>query len=369
MSRIVTSESVLKTTLTDPSTNGCRTLYLAAGGTAKATTRYRTQQYLAPLRERGFHVDQLDPLEAGRRSWESLPQYDVVVVQKRLPSRLDIARIRKRARKLVYEFDDAVMFRSSRHAGWRDETWWSRWRQYSMTRQARFRAICAAADVVIAGSGHLLDHARQWSRRSVLIPTAVDLSHYPSPRVHGDETSVRLVWIGGRSSLGYLLRLGSVLEHIDRNGPDVSLRVICKTEESREALGAFDFRGHLRVEHVEWHPETEVDELCSSDIGLAPLSDDSWARGKCGCKVLQYFAAGLPVLCSPVGANAVLVRDGVSGYHVRSDGEWSARLGQLTHDPARRQAMGMAGREAVRQRYSVEAQLPILTNLLRSLTA
>ena len=143
MSHIATSERPSKATLTDPNTKRYRALFLAAGGTAKATTRYRTLQYLAPLRERGFCVD---PLEARCRSWELLSHYDVVVVQKRLPSRLDISRIRKYAKKLVYDFAAAVMYRSSRHTGGRDETPWSRWRHCSMTRHARFRAICAAAD-------------------------------------------------------------------------------------------------------------------------------------------------------------------------------------------------------------------------------
>ena len=355
--------------MADSDTNGHRVLYLANEGAAKATTRYRTLQYLAPLRERGFDAAHLDPSEAGRQSWEPLSRYDVVVLQKRLPNRRDIAGIRKHARKLVYDFDDAVMFRSSRHSGWREETLWRRWRQYSITRRARFRAICAAADVVIAGSEHLLDHAQRWSQRSVLIPTTVDLSLYSEPRTHGDEESVTLAWIGGKSSLGYLRGLRSVLEQINQSGPDLRLKVICRPDESRKALNGLDSPGHLTIQHVEWQLETEVGELCSSDIGLAPLSNDCWARGKCGCKVLQYFAAGLPVLCSPVGANSEIVRDGVSGYHLRSDEEWIARLGELAQDAARRQAMGRAGRETVRQRYSVEAQLPPLVALFRSLTA
>jgi glycosyltransferase involved in cell wall biosynthesis len=113
-----------------------------------------------------------------------------------------------------------------------------------------------------------------------------------------------------------------------------------------------------------WRPGEERADLCSFRVGIMPLPDDPWTRGKCGVKLLQYMAAGVPVVCSPVGANAEIVQDGVNGYLARGDDEWVSRIDELLADPARCRELGAAGRRTVEERYSTAAQLDRLLAVL-----
>ena len=113
-----------------------------------------------------------------------------------------------------------------------------------------------------------------------------------------------------------------------------------------------------------WSLAAELDDLRSFDVGIMPLPDDPWTRGKCGVKVLQYFAAGVPVVCSPVGTNLELVAHGHNGYFARSEDEWVERLMDLLVDEAKRRQFGRAGREVVAARYSVQGNVGKLITAL-----
>jgi glycosyltransferase involved in cell wall biosynthesis len=134
----------------------------------------------------------------------------------------------------------------------------------------------------------------------------------------------------------YLKELRNVLEEIGSRFSDVVLRIICDD---------FFNLDNMEVEKRQWSEETQFLDLAESDIGLAPLPDNRFTRGKCGFKILQYAAAGLPVIASPVGVNAEYVSDGVTGFHAASALEWTERIGRAIKDPQRRKSMGLAARQ------------------------
>ena len=225
---------------------------------------------------------------------ESAATADAVLFQRYLPSRRWLRRIRVRAKRLVYDFDDAILYAESTRGRPRLllQRWW------------RFRAMMRCCDAVTAGNSYLAELAQREA------PRVASASCRPPWRWHAtilsrlDPRSAPVVgWIGGRWTLPYLAQLRRPLEKLSAEIAGLTLRVI--------ADQAPDL-GRTRVELVPWAAETEVRELQRLRAGLAPLPDDAWTRGKCGLRLLQYLAAGVPAVASPVGIQAEIVRAGAA---------------------------------------------------------
>ena len=131
---------------------------------------------------------------------------------------------------------------------------------------------------------------------------------------------------------------------------------------------AYDLPG-VDVEALPWRSETEIDDLAQIDIGLMPLPDDNWSKGKCGLKALQYMALGVPSICSPVGVNSTMITDGKNGYLAAGPAEWIEKIKLLMHSPELRQKLGRAGRETVEQEYSATVVAPRVLEVFRSAAA
>jgi len=308
-----------------------------------AGSRYRVLQYLPYLKAQGVDATALEMPKGTRARWsafKSLGEYDVVLVQKRLLGPLTLRQLRRQARRLVYDLDDAVMFRDS-----------TRGATKSWTRGRRFAAMAKAADLVIAGNDYLAELAREHARQVVVIPTAVDVSAYPTKRERPAGGQVTLGWIGGGSTLPYLEQISPALEALGERHANVRLKIVCNR--------FLDLR-RMPVEKKVWRLEDEVPDLQSFDIGVMPLADDAWTRGKCGFKILQYGASFVPTVCSPVGANCQIVTDGVSGYWARTTDEWVDRLERLIGNLALRDTFGRAGRARVEAEYSTAVNGPRL---------
>jgi glycosyltransferase involved in cell wall biosynthesis len=167
---------------------------------------------------------------------------------------------------------------------------------------------------------------------------------------------VILGWIGSRGTLKYLKEIAPALEALGKRFPGVKLKIV--------ADDFFDLE-HLPVIKKSWSAADEIADLHSFDIGLMPLTDDVWTLGKCGFKLLQCMAVGLPVVCSPVGANRQIVTDGVEGFWASSHAEWVEKIVALINDASLARAMGRRGREKVLQAYSLQANAPLLIQALR----
>ena len=151
-----------------------------------------------------------------------------------------------------------------------------------------------------------------------------------------------LAWVGSSSTAKYLEGILPTLESAAERVQNLRLRIIADFTLSSDAIP---------VEECPWSQETEVSGLLRADIGVAPLTDDSWTRGKCGLKILQYMAAGLPVVASDVGVHGELIEDGVTGFCVSTTEQWIDAIAQLAANPERREQMGMAGRKRAREMF------------------
>ena len=243
------------------------------------------------------------------------------------------------------DYDDAVFHRYDQHR--------SAWVRSFLGR--KLDRLMAGAKLVVAGNDYLAQRALDAGATSVeVIPTVVDLDRYVvAAPVQASGRVPLIVWIGSPSTAKYLEPLVGPLGELARRIP-FQLRIV----GSRLDIPGVD------VECLQWTEESEAKSIAGGDIGIMPLSDSPWERGKCGYKLIQYMAVGLPVVASPVGVNAAIVGDGISGFLARSAGEWVQRLEFLLTDEGLRRKMGAAGRTRVENEYCVQRLAPRLVRLL-----
>lgn len=274
-----------------------------------------------------------------------------VIVQRQLLPGWQLSCLRRQVRHLLFDFDDAVFLRDSYAP-----------RGLHHPRKLRsFAATVRLCDAVVAGNGFLAEQAIQRGaepERVHLIPTCVDPALYPPQPATGSPDGKRLVWIGSSSTLQGLEAIAPLLDHLGQTVPGLRLKVIC------DRFPRFE---HLPVEPCTWSAATEAAELASGDIGISWIPDDLWSRGKCGLKVLQYTASGLPVVVNPVGVHAEMVRHGETGFLACTPEQWREAIARLTSDPATRQRMGRAGRADFAARYALEVGARRWLEVLRTL--
>jgi glycosyltransferase involved in cell wall biosynthesis len=207
--------------------------------------------------------------------------------------------------------------------------------RYSPSHLNGFRRSAKLADVVIAGNSYLAQHAQKFNTNVRILPTGLDVKAYRVETKAKDDSRIRLVWIGSKSTLQYLAEIKPALEQIGLRFDNVILRIICDN--------FFNLK-NMEVEKCKWSLEKQAEDLTTSHIGLAPLSDNRFTRGKCGFKILQYQAANLPVIASPVGVNSEYVRNGVTGFHASNMQGWIDRICELIGNVELRKQMSDAGR-------------------------
>ncbi len=299
--------------------------------------RYRLKAF-APYLERAGDALELLPFPDGWWSRLRLAHRlrgASLVVQRRLLPGWQLALLRRAVRHLVFDCDDAVFLRDS----------YSPRGLHSPRRLRRFAAMVRTADVVVAGNSYLCEQAERHgaSGRTRLVPTCVDPRLYPVAK-HARAGGVDLVWIGSSSTLRGLEEVSPLFEELGRRVPGVRLKLVCDR--------SFPLHG-MPVYLSPWSERGEGAALAAADVGVSWLPDDLWSRGKCGLKVLQYMAAGLPVVANPVGVQAELVRHGETGYLATTADEWAEAVARLASDPPLRRRMGEAGRRRVVAEYSV----------------
>jgi glycosyltransferase involved in cell wall biosynthesis len=212
---------------------------------------------------------------------------------------------------------------------------------------AKTDAIAARADVIICGNEFLAQHYRRLCQEVIILPTAVDVAAYPSHRRAADETCV-IGWSGTSGGFKYIRQVEAALAAVMRMRPATRVRVMSDMPPSLPLLPPD------RVDYVRWSADREAGEIATFDIGIMPLADTAWERGKCSYKMLQYMAAGLPVVVSPVGMNVDVLSAGPLGIGARTADEWVDALLALIDAPERRALMGAAGRSVIQARYSKE---------------
>ena len=355
-------------------------LFLTKYSPLGSSSRYRVYQFLSHYEAAGIecsvinlHTDAYVRRFGGVRDWRPKARripylllrysrrlldllragaHDLVVVEQEVfplcPPSMDSVVFRS-AKPVVVEYDDATHVY---HQQLLDSALLRR------LLRRKVQTLMTRSDGVIAGNRHLADYARQYNSNVLVAPTAIDPRRYGDgkrPDTFSAPGSAHIGWIGTPLTASYLRGISGVLQTLAKDY-DVLVKVIGDP--------LFKLEG-VNVSASPWGLETEVEELQSCDIGVMPLTDDAYSRGKCGAKLLQYMAAGIPPVASAVGANREIIQQGENGFLAETPADWIDKLQQLILDVELRRKLGDAARATVEREYSVSAVAPKLVGFFR----
>ncbi len=313
--------------------------------------RFRVEQYFPYLLAHRVEP-KWQPLSGSWKDrfiiYRQLPSFDVVCIQRRLLSPFEFYWIRKKSLNIVFDLDDAVMYRSS-----------SSPRPHSLSRWLKFRGMVKGSDIITVGNQFLKNEVLKVDREKkvFVIPTSIDTTLYPRKKEISPRPEIVLGWIGTKGNLKYLQKLEPVFKTIRQKFPQVKLKIV-----SNEF---FDSQ-YLPVIKKPWKLEDENEDLISFDIGLMPLNDDLWSKGKCGLKIIQYLSVGIPVVCTPIGINSDIIQNGENGFWATNQQEWIDHLSTLILNRDLRYLMGRKGIETVEQGYSLAVTSEKFFHVLQS---
>ena len=328
--------------------------------------RYRLEQFFPYFQEKGWEVvyanllteadDRifysqghlrgklgilLRAMRRRRRQIAALRPDDIVIVHREAFMTRGVffeQAIRRKVRTMLFDFDDAIwhmdVSEGNRRLAW-------------MKDPAKTARIIVMADKVIAGNDYLADYARAHNPHVEVIPTTIDVERYRPLHVPRADGAVVIGWTGSHTSMAHLRQFLPVLYRVQQQ---LAGRVVFRVISDRP----LDAPG-LAVENVRWSSATEVEDLAGLDIGIMPLPDNKWSRGKCGFKGLQYMGMGKAVVLSQVGVNSVIVQHGTNGLLASTEAEWEHHLRQLVEDAELRHRLGQAARQTVVDHWSVQA--------------
>ncbi len=342
-------------------------------GTA-ASQRFRFEQYLSELRSQGFEVEQqsfwdeatwkvlykpghypqkirgllqgfLRRLEMAAKSW----RYDYVFIHLEAapigPPIIEALLVLLR-RRLVYDIDDAIFIAKTSSVNsiasklrWRSKIAWTTKHSYKVS----------------AVNGFIQDWAKQYNQEVQVVPTTID-PRYHSPTGKKTPNPVPIIgWTGTHSTAPFLDLVRPVLRELQKEH-EFALRVICNEDPGFDDIEDYRF--------IKWSEDTEIEDLETFDIGLMPVPEETWSKGKVGFKAIQYSALEIPPIASDVGSGKDVVIDGETGFLVPNDPEaWKSALSTMLTDATLREAMGKRAREFILKRYSVPAQVPTYLGL------
>lgn len=357
-----------------------RVLFLPTASWNDPPSRYRVYQYLEYLRGQGiaaeykagvsdyvyarfapskgilakfvfFGLETLSRILACFIIW----RYSVIFIQRLIlphvypfPEILICTVARLLGKRIIFDFDDAIFAVSPHRAKTLVE---------KFTDTHRVARIIARCDAVIAGNNYLADYARAYNNNVVVIPTSIDLARYPVKQIIDLAPGEPFIigWIGMPGSLPYLNILRPAFQELALKH-NILVRII--------GAQNYDCPG-VQVEHLSWSLQEEVNQILTFDMGVMPLTEHDEALGKCGLKLLQYMAAGIPAVASPVSANKDIVTDGVNGCLALSVDEWVEKMCGLIRSTQLRQVIGRRGRETVEKHFSVTVNLPRIIGVIR----
>jgi len=356
-----------------------KVLFLPAAPVKGPSSRYRVYQLLPFLKRAGIKTGchcavpgvVYDSFPPRRGFWHKLVYfgcaalfrllavfrlifYDAVFIQRLVlphiypfPELLICRVARLLGKKVFFDFDDAIFTTSIIRKKTPAE---------KLTDPGRVGRVIACCDAVIAGNEFLAAYARRYNKNVFVVPTCLDLEKYGPPESEGRDDPVVVGWIGTPGTEAYLELLTPALRRL-ASRHRLLVRVV--------GGGRYRCPGVV-VEHRPWSLAGEVSLLQSFTIGVMPLTDDTWSKGKCGLKLLQYMAAGVPVVASPVGVNECIVTDGENGFLARSTEEWAAGIDTLIRFPQLRAKMAECARRTVEEKYSVQANIGRLAAIIIS---
>lgn len=347
-----------------------RGLVFSKYGTLAAATRQRFVQAIPYLEKEGIEID-IQPLfdndylqqffTKGRRPKLAIikaylkrfaalltcNKYDFIWVHCELFPYLPIEwLVSLSGKKIIFDYDDAIFHQYDQHR--------NPWVRKLLGN--KLHPLLKRSDIAFCGNAYLQTYAAQHCKHTVIIPTTVDIEEYRVRDTSHKQPPV-LGWIGSPSTWGYAAAIGGVLsEFVQQKKLDV---LIVGANHAADKTLSFEYR--------DWKEEREVSDIRDMDIGIMPIPDAPWARGKCGYKLIQYMACGIPGIASPVGVNSTIVQHGVNGFLAANDAEWREAIRKLAGDSDLRKKMGEAGRVRVEQDYSIQRYGPEMAKLIHAL--
>jgi glycosyltransferase involved in cell wall biosynthesis len=328
--------------------------------------RFRFEEYLSHLRghgydchlsyllsekdDKGFYVKgnytkkafiYLKTLIKRTGDWFRMNKYDIIFIYRDALMTGSIFFEKRFARsraKIIFDFDDSV---------WLDNVSEANKKLSFLKNAGKTGAIIKLSDMIFAGNQYLADYASQFNKNIVIVPTTIDTAVYLPVKKGADPQTICIGWSGSITTIQHFALAIPALKRVkDKMGSKVKFRIIGD---------ATYYCKELETQGIAWKAATELEDLAEIDIGIMPLADDEWAKGKCGLKGLQYMALGIPTLMSPVGVNTEIIQHGVNGYLPASEDEWVDIISKLAEDKDCRTRIGAAGRQTVVEKYSVEA--------------
>lgn len=310
--------------------------YIFLQGKKKITPIY----YLRGLARRRKHLSQID-------------SYDLIFVHLNIcPLGMYFEHLVMKKNKLtVFDFDDADFLKH--------ESAINHWSTL-LKNPAKTVKLIQQSHLVISGNSYLADFAQKHNDNVHILPTSLDTEKYLPKENRINYESVVIGWMGSAASSPYLSILDGVFRELLQKYKNIKIIVI-----GSKNYEAPDSRMLLKP----WSLESELSDLQKIDIGLMPLTDDEYAKGKCGFKALQYMSVGTPAVVSPVGVNVEIIKDGINGFSARDTQEWVGKIGALIENAELRKKMGQAARKTVENSYSIRVNAAKLISLLEKLKA
>ena len=323
--------------------------------------RYRMEPLICALERQKFKckVYTLNTKLYGYRLLKyaaELKQAKALVLHKLKLPVLESVFLNKLTSKTLYDVDDAIYLKQPKWVGHK--------RGRSLSREVKFNAMVKRVAITSVGNKVLSRRAKSVGAKTIVIPTGIDVDNYSIPETKplSSEsniiTPVIAVWVGLPDNLRYLDMVRPALIEVAKKYSQFKLRII-----SSASLDWDD----VPIEFKEWHPDTEKEDVLSADFGIMPLSHDPYSEGKCAFKLLQYMAASLPCIGSPVGANTEVVVPRVTGYLANTTLEWIQSMEELIVSTERRLAMGRAGRQRAEQHYDINTIADMLAEVILQL--
>jgi glycosyltransferase involved in cell wall biosynthesis len=317
------------------------------------STRLRLGDCVNRYRQAGIETT---VVSARRSSWSErlhvirqARQHDVVILFKTTGfSRLDLRLLQNSNRRIIFDFDDAVMFRNQKYG-----------KPIGRKDFERFLRTVEHCTAVVAGNDFLARFTEACGRRAVVLPTSVDVTKY-QVREENKNDRLTIGWLGLSDGFVYLYHIHPALRQLSSLFPGLKLRVV--SDKSFKLDG-------VMVENEPWRLENEQGNLASFGIGIMPLLDTVWTRGKCGYKILQYMAGGIPVVASAVGANVDIITDGENGFLATTQDDWVQSISRLIENPAQRNKFAFRGRKLVEEKYSLDRFAEGYIQLIREIAS
>ena len=269
-----------------------------------------------------------------------LHKYDFILLQREVapigPPIFEWLYVKVFNKKVIYDFDDAIWIKSVSE-------------QNSLAAKFKYakkvKSICKWSYKVSGGNRFLCNYAGQYNENTIYNPTCVDTVKRYNVLVNHDVEKITIVWTGSFSTLKYLAVAETALQMLQEKY-EFDIKIICNEKPSLNLKN---------VQYIEWSEDNEVSELASCQIGLMPLTKDEWSEGKCGFKLIQYLALGIPAVSSAVGVNKTIIEEGVNGYFADTDTDWYNAIEKLILDREGRKRMGKAGRQKMITQYSLQS--------------